>query len=192
MALVIPPGFAQVAWRFMCDGDSEEMLVTCGVASSANAEGLATLCLTAFESGFDSNEMSSSYTFMGTRVAKGQDGGPPEVGEANTVNEGSANPARFAPNTAILVKKLSGVGGRRNRGRFYLPPLWHDMDDTSGAGVMTESARGGIAAAVDQWFSLLDPVILHDSATPGGATPTQVTSLDVQARLATQRRRLRP
>lgn len=193
MSLIIPPGFALITWRFSCDGDSEEMLSTCGVSDEGTANELAQLASDSFTDAFAENMISQSYTFLGCRSAVGQDGGPPDTGEYDTLWVGSADPTRYAPNTAILLKKTTGVGGRANRGRMFLPPIWHEMggSNVSAAGVMGLDVVGEIQTAVDTWFGPLEPVILHDDSSPV-SVPTPITAITVQARLASQRRRLRP
>lgn len=192
MALVIPEGAAQVSWRFLCDGDAEEMLVTCGLGGVGSAADTCAAAVAAFEAAFAGNEISQSYTFVGTRATVGTGDVFPEVASLDVVYGGTANPARFAPNTCILVRKNTVLGGRANRGRFYLPPLWHDMDDTSAAGILSTDAVSGLQAAIDTWFDSLAPVLLHDEESPAAGLVTAITSLSVQARMATQRRRLRP
>jgi hypothetical protein len=97
------------------------------------------------------------------------------------------------PNTAALVHKKTAFGGRAGSGRFYIPGI---ADSTvSNAGVITGTtvaAYNGWLAAYLSGFSPVDAdlVLLHGEGSPI-TTPTPVTSLECDARVATQRRRLR-
>jgi hypothetical protein len=101
---------------------------------------------------------------------------------------GSANSA--APNVAVLVRKITGFAGRRNRGRFYVPGV--EEDNIDGAGVLDTTSLGQWQSAATGWFNSMvtagfDPVINHDDLS----VLTTVTAYTVQAKCATQRRRLR-
>lgn len=95
-----------------------------------------------------------------------------------------------APNTAFLFSKQTDFGGRKNRGRFYLPGVTEGS--INGAGDLMSSwvtdlnTASGLALA-SLVSNDLPMVILHASV----GAPTEVTSMPVSARVATQRRRLR-
>lgn len=121
-------------------------------------------------------------------------------------NEGTSNVATFsvpgglnvdcAPySVATLVHKISGVPGRRNRGRWYLPGVNEDAVDA--AGVISPAIYAPFQARMDAFQEALDDanlkgVIFHNPPL-GGGTPasTEILSFQVDARVATQRGRLR-
>lgn len=104
---------------------------------------------------------------------------------------GQANPGNTV-NTTFLVKKITGVTGRKNRGRMYLPGVAEFGVDPNG--VLDESYRDGVQAAVSAWYAWTtadfagDMCILHTSV---GDDPTDVLSLLVDPRAGSQRRRMR-
>lgn len=95
------------------------------------------------------------------------------------------------PQVSLLVRKVTGARGRRNRGRQYWPMLLGD-ESTAGTGEILPTARDGFQTGFDAFFDALTelgipPVILHND----GSTPTAMTNYLVEAKIATQRRRLR-
>lgn len=95
------------------------------------------------------------------------------------------------PQVSLLVRKVTGNRGRRNRGRQYWPMLLGD-ESTAGTGEILPTARDGFQTGFDAFYSAmvelgLPPVILHND----GSTPTPLTGFLVEAKIATQRRRLR-
>lgn len=198
MPVIIPPGFSYFELIINLIGDSEDMLLTTGVqhAAGVNPTVSGYTALANLIAGQLDDRISSSYSFTGWRARQGQDGDP-------LVFEGTLSPAvvgdRTSPvnpsNTAVLVRKVTGVGGRRNTGRWFIPGVINA--DQTDAGVMTTAAAAAWQSALDLIVAgvpALSPdqfenlVILHSDSTP----PTDVTNLNVQLRLATQRRRLRP
>jgi hypothetical protein len=94
------------------------------------------------------------------------------------------------PNVAYLVKKTTNLGGRKNRGRLYLPGV--DELHVDAVGTIDATRRTAIQNAINTWVadciaSDMQPTILHHSIT----APTDVATFVVQPVVATQRRRLR-
>lgn len=117
--------------------------------------------------------------------------GPSGTFVGNIPGLGNLDPA--PPNTALLVRKLTGFGGRQGTGRFYWPGIADtQIDDGGNLGPATvadlqadfNSAHGYLVA------NALVPVLLHGADEPIQA-PMPITSFAVQSRVATQRRRLR-
>jgi hypothetical protein len=118
------------------------------------------------------------------------------VAAANT--HGDRAPSMLPANCACLIRKTTDFAGRKNRGRIYIPGLPSDSTaldaDTN---TLTEAKRIAWQTAADNFFIALtasedgdplQPVILHPSPS---TTVTEVRTFSVQARLATQRGRLR-
>jgi hypothetical protein len=90
----------------------------------------------------------------------------------------------------MLISKNTALGGRRGRGRIFMPGLPASSLDNSGTWV-----AGQPSDMADDWQEIWDAmafvgyshVLLHSNAL----TPTPVTSLVGQSRVATQRRRAR-
>lgn len=103
---------------------------------------------------------------------------------------GGAAATTVPPNVALLVRKNTASGGRKNRGRMFVPGIVEGNVDQSGD--MDGTVLGNWQTALDDFLDGLDTaqhtmVLLHGDDTD----PTTVTSLTAQVRVATQRRRLR-
>lgn len=103
-----------------------------------------------------------------------------------------ANPG-VTPNTALLVKKATEVGGRQGRGRMFQPGVPSNQVDDDG-----NVKPGFLGTANSNYGDFLSKIaadqlpmaLLHNEGSPTAA-PFEVTSLTPGAVLATQRRRLR-
>lgn len=90
-----------------------------------------------------------------------------------------------------LVRKVTASGGRKGRGRMYMPGVFTGMLNAD----MSTIASATITAMNTAYLNFLvalqtattDMYLLHADAT----APTQVTDLLVQSAVATQRRRIR-
>jgi hypothetical protein len=96
-----------------------------------------------------------------------------------------------SPNVCALLQLTSGLVGRKNRGRIFLPGILAD-EDVLTDGSIDPTARAAIQDNMDDLGAALaavdvHPVILHS----GVGTPTSVSGLTVASYTATQRRRLR-
>lgn len=194
MTLVIPPGYAQAAFRFSLTGDPEVMVTTVGVNMDSfsgtaveSAEALAAHWLDAFgAAGYP-----STWQFRGVVLRVGQDGGPPVIAEAPRNVAGTASLNCLPNNCAILVRKQSDLGGRAGRGRFYLPPCYLSEANVNNNGVIDSAGLPNLQTAMDDVFTGFNWVILHDDVGPP-IVPTPITGFSVQSQIATQRRRMRP
>ena len=102
---------------------------------------------------------------------------------------GTASGTGWSPQVCFLIRKVTAVGGRRNRGRWYLPGGSEGDVDTNGD--IPAGALAVVNTNVNNFFSDITTAdfgfcILH---ADGGA-PTDIVDLVPSARCATQRRRL--
>jgi hypothetical protein len=95
-----------------------------------------------------------------------------------------------APNTSFLFSKQTAMGGRKNRGRLYLPGVLEgaigDGGDLGSSWITDLNAAAALMLA-SLTADGLPMYILHESVD----APTEVTAMFVSSRVATQRRRLR-
>lgn len=117
--------------------------------------------------------------------------GPQATGPSGTYAPSiiSASGDVSAPQAAILVQKHTALGGRHNRGRMYWPGIGEGdvAFGIIGAGQVA-AMQGSMNTALSSLDDVLLPaVVLHSDAS----VPTDITSLNVQTRIATQRRRNR-
>lgn len=197
----IPVGQGLAVWRFLVDGDSEEMVSTCGVDLSGAAgdfqevaEDLRSIFLTDVL-----QEVRNTSTFRGVYLYVGQDGGASAVFEAPDSTPGPASSPGLPSNCALLVNKPTAQAGRRNRGRFYWPCMLAEASvDQNGNLIGGEFAAK--QAVFDAFYDKMangfagqgaaptPPLLFHQT---GDQTPTPVTAFNVQPKIATQRQRMR-
>lgn len=194
--MAIPLEFCEVWFQYQVTGDNEPMYthMAYGVA--------ATIDQTAVDAGYQSWQLHwktrshSTVNLVGGHVLEQTSAGIRrwDAGVATTPGTGTGTP--LPNNCATLLKKSTALGGRRNRGRMYVPcPMEAEVD---GAGICTapsltawntECAKILPGGAVHTAFGFLgDAVVLHEA---GSQTPAVVTDLSPAPKIATQRRRMR-
>lgn len=197
-----PAGFAEVSMQLVLAGFNRPAYVTFGVDptdTDPNVVGAAIMAAAIGSNSFTS-QLDSNVTLSQVRVSLGTDGGEDVVGITNGTSVGLRIKTCLPANCALLVHKATARGGRRGRGRMYVP--WYiDEVDIDEAGIINSTAVGLCNTAFLNFRSLLvsggNPmVLLHQPSEPGTARPTTpgppnaVTSLTVDRLVATQRRRL--
>lgn len=188
MAIEIPNGFAQVALRIDLSGDDEKMFVTFGIEATGDATTVAEAIVAETDGTLD-NLMTAQYAFDGCRVTT------PSVDVLVEVEQivGTAPGEAIPQNSAYLVRKSTGLRGRENQGRFFLPGVPENKVSPTGVidPTWTPGSQINLTAFYDAVLAITevtDIVILHQV---GGPTPTSVLGFGLQSRIATQRRRLR-
>lgn len=127
-----------------------------------------------------------------TRVKMGPDETGPSADFSFTLS-GTDGTTSMPPQVAALVKKNTNEGGRAGRGRSFWPGV--SEADVNQAGAW---GAGPLVANQDRWNDYMDQlalsgltmVVFHSPGAPL-TTPSVVTSLTLDGRVATQRRRLR-
>jgi hypothetical protein len=197
MTLVIPPGFADLAYEIRNDGDPDPWYVTCGIdlGDTDNIPALGIALLGGFTTIMDLLNGSSQNTAV--KITVGQDGASPvrytipRVGPGGVGGSGSA---KLPQNCAALVRKNTALGGRQHRGRLFLPNVL-DEGEVSHVGLIAAPMMTALTTKVDLWFDTFEDtpmVILHNNVGVGDTPdPTPVTSLTCDNVVSTQRRRLR-
>lgn len=200
----IPAGFGNVTFRYKLTGDDEEKTFSLGYRNPAgvsegqlaSAAGIMTAdYITTFHTGATPPEtMLVPWEFVGIR-AKFNAGGTMHELEAETPIIGVAVGAAPVVNTALLVRKKTGLAGRTNRGRMYVP--FYGFDE-SGLDTYGNMDSGDLDILQDLWddFHQLSvtggdwtPVLLH--ADGSVEAPDDITNFQVMPKAATQRRRMR-
>lgn len=121
--------------------------------------------------------------------------GPNATGPSHLepANEPGTAALQQTPAASYLVHKNTADGGHAGRGRLYVPGVPEEDINTDG---LLESGRA--SAVTTAFASILAsangdgciPVVLHAEDSPL-STPSPITSFSCDARIATQRRRLR-
>jgi hypothetical protein len=196
MSARIPPNFAEVWTQFNVTGDNENMYVALGVdlAVGVAANQTDTDVLLAAALGALRPMVSSDYTLGPGHVIWGQDGGDIRIDGTASPAAGTSSAGGAAPNCAVLVRKLTAAGGRRGRGRMYVPGPPDGSVNPNGdlSTAYKTTCTTQVNALLSNMVALVqvDACVLFHDTSP--FTPTTITSLEVQNKIATQRRRLRP
>jgi len=197
--MIIPVNWANWIMRYQFEGDAEPMITTMGVNVSTwggdfveGLEWLSDLWLAAIVSSLSDAVTSGPYS-----LAVGQDGGDPITYEYPATNAGNDSDFPMWPNSAMLIRKDSALGGRRNRGRMYVPGFALRtlvtpaglIDSAYLADFNTNLSTFLATVNAGTGFNATNLGVLH-SEPP--SAPAVITSLTAEAKVATQRRRLRP
>lgn len=196
MGVIIPEGYGLAAFDLQLSGRPTPFVFTLGYGPSTL--GVAEAAWTTVVDGlddanrlFNAPQFSTSYTWLGVRATHMTGTGPIPFTVAKSVT-GTKTEAPLPPNTSFLVRKGTARGGRRGRGRMFLPPAW--------TGEINVDANGNITSGNVTALNLLLSNLLDDMDTAGipavllhsdGGTPDAITAMIAQPLVATQRRRLR-
>lgn len=192
----IPVGAAQASLRWSVAGDPEFMVATIGfvdITAARSAPVVAAAMGTAWDaSTFTTAANIAAGWSAGTILVTVMDATGPLTFEVGTAVGGSGAAGTLPNNCAVLARKFTASGGRRNRGRFYLPPAYFLDTEVNQVGTLDPAVVTEYQGYVDSLLAQmviqdLGPRLLHSDG--GGATP--ITSIVVQPKLATQRKRMR-
>lgn len=185
----IPVGYAQVTHNFIGGAVPQGAVVTYGIAWP----GVTPLTdITIVHGLFTANFLpllNNSVTCDKTIIK----GGPVSTGptyEHTDPEEGGQSGEPEPPQVAYLMKKRTALGGRLNRGRFYLPGVQTshvDLDGSVDGGQLGNLTAAALVLLLGLADADMNMVVLHG----GSSTPTVVTQLLADPFVATQRRRLR-
>lgn len=193
--MIIPVGFAQANFRFGGPAAplGAEMTIGLDVALwGGGPTALATALVADWNTANIDAVMTNKIGMTQCEVKYGPNATGPS-GFWNGSLNGTINAEAVAPNTSVLISKLTAFGGRSGKGRFYLPGFSEGSVNSSGqvdaAGVLATTnafeAWRGLVEARDVGF-----VLLHNPGAPL-TIPTPVTAFACQTQVATQRRRNR-
>lgn len=197
----VPLGYAQARFVFTCAGLVDPMGCTLGVvqvnANPANAAGDINQAFVENILMF-STLMAEGWTYLGTDLTTQLQGGP-SMDHVGVPLSGTIPSATPPPNCALLIRKVTALGGRKNRGRMFMPPATTYETQVDNAGFF---AGATVTALQERWTNFFDalvaaghtPYLFHQYDPDLGELPeipTEITSLSVQSQLATQRLRMR-
>jgi hypothetical protein len=191
-----PPGFGDVSIKLQHVLMPRPAYVTFGVDPVdtdpilvADAIRLAWLASGSLNSKMDASVTASEYI-----VRLGTDGGEDVIGSVTSTTGGGVTQTSTTPNVAALVHKRTARGGRRGRGRMFLP--WFlSTSQCDEAGVITPAIVSALQTAAAVFNGELTTrgtpmVVLHNTGKTSMGAPDRVTSMQVSGLVATQRRRL--
>jgi hypothetical protein len=190
----IPPGFSLMRVHFLVpDGDGHAFCLH-GIKNETGGHDPVTLA-NFFFSQYSGNaffERSNQITCLEVQCTDNNGGVLTQGTSTDAPVAGGESADPLPPNTAVLVRKSTGVLGRNHRGRSYEPGVGLDRVDM-GTGNLSDAAVTAIQGAFDAFFAAqvansMPPYLLHRNPA---VLPTALTNYFVEKLLATQRRRLR-
>lgn len=201
MGVTIPVGFGQYTQPITLIGDTEEMVFTFGFTddTAASANDIATTINNVIfaQPTFAASTVSNQYTLQPGRVTVNRALGTFEGVSSTAARVGTATITCLPQNNAALITKRTARGGRRGRGRMYMPLFFVAEGNVTPVGGILASV---VASTTLDWQTVraqliplnLTMVLLHQSPPVGPPVPPDViTSLTCESVIATQRNRLR-
>lgn len=193
--MFIPPGYANLQLGFRLS-NGRPGLTACGFVAEALDPSDPGQIVGNFTTACDyaQNRCVDSVSLVVARLVIGtSDPSAPIVFEASGDEEGGNTDTGIQPGTALLLTKHTNLGGRKGRGRCYLPGLSEAAVDAGGN--LTGDVSGMRTDAEKFWEDMTFgtplevPVLFHDDDT---TPPSPITDFSMSSQVATQRRRLRP
>jgi len=187
-------------WVLQQAGDSAPFNVTIGF--TATNIGLAGSFIAAMVSGWHDELRDSTTTDLTCVEANGLwfDGTNEHSLLEPLAEAGTGGTGVLPSNCSLLVRKNTSFAGRAFRGRMYWPSMLAEGDvDINGIidGAVVTALQGHFDTLFDDYLDSIPgavPSLLHDKVTDDVLDPTlatPLTSLTVQPKIATQRRRMR-
>lgn len=187
---VIPVGYAQITYEFGGTAlpSGAAMTMGCAIDGSFSGPTAAAAARTALMANLGAY-ISSNVTLLSTTIKVGPTETGPFFTDSTSV-AGTGSATTVPPNVAVLVNKVTASGGRKGRGRMFVPGIPEQDVNPNG------TYATGVAAAWntkledyrdDLIFAELIPVVLHNDATP----PTAITALVLAPLVGTIKQRLR-
>lgn len=186
--MTIPVGYGQITHYFSGTGVPDGAVITYGI-QNPTALSAATCALRAYDA-WDTSNFDASYAAGTTMYQTKCKLGPDATGNFafHVANTGGAGGAAGAAQVSTLVQKQTLTGGRKGRGRFFIPAVPEANVDPGGrltAGTLATLEASGIAMLAALSADSIPMYLLHEDVT----APYEVTELVPSAFVATQRRR---
>lgn len=190
------PGYADVSVEMILTGMTRSAYLTFGVqpVDPDPADVVVEVNSAITAAGSLQSRLDAQVTITSIRASVGQDGGADLVYVLGTSIVGQNNVSALPPNCAVLVHKRTLRGGRRGRGRLFIPWCVSETN-VDEAGLIATAEVTTIQTAMNVFRTALGSfnvpmVILHNPGLSTMGAPDTVTSLVVDKLLSTQRRRL--
>lgn len=196
MSLIIPPGFAHATVPLQHSLLARTAVTTFGIdlAGFAGTDAAAADAVMTCWVNFVAPVIDSNVTAGPVVLTVGQDGSENIVVSGTTSQVGGDSQSSVPPSVAVIINKITARGGRRGRGRMFVP--WAvNTADVSEAGLIASGAQGALTAAFDLFRQCLstsdvDMVLLHSDGISDPGAPNAITNLVTEALIGSQRRRL--
>lgn len=197
MAKDVPVGYVDFILNITRAGDPEPFAVTFGAKTGAGPFDQISLAGVAAAATDQLAELLLSGDTLSEITAYVANDGPPFIYTQAIGTAGDWNGQPLPSNCAVVITKDTGLGGRWNRGRVFWPSIAEGQVD--GNGLITPAIA---QAYSDRWNAFMgqvmnaDPgpqldslVVFHDETL--GLLPTPIINFRAEAKIGTQRRRMR-
>lgn len=195
--MIIPTGYAQANIRFTGDAAPNGSEITLGLDLADFAAGTPTDAASDVADAWS----PTVHTILSFELVLSEvyvKFGPNDVGASGSVARavsGVASGSSVPPNTCILVHKSTTVGGRRGRGRMYVPGM--PEPEVGPHGMLSSGYLNSVQNELDDFYAALTtagltPVVLHAAGITATPAPYEVTGFIAQGLAASQRERMRP
>lgn len=197
MAKNVPVGYVDFVLNITRSGDAEPFAITFGGKVDSGPFTLANTEQVGGAAGAELGELLLSGDTMTQITAYVANDGPPNIFQANINVAGDWTGNPLPSNCAAIITKLTGMGGRWNKGRCFFPSVSEAQVDANGiiAGAIRtaytdrfETFRQDVTVD-DPTCNLSDLVIFHDESLE--MLPTPIVQFSCESKIGTQRRRLR-
>lgn len=190
----IPSGYATVDYRWAPAAAYREAMTTWAFSIAAWDEDVEAIS-DEWNTFFAAIGMPSSSFATGVTVKVGtSDPSAPLVYQFDTAEPGSGSGALLPPNTAMLVVKRTLLGGRKGRGRSFMPsPLEAQISNVGSVdSTFLGNYQDAVVGLIGNTTALLDatatfPFLLHSD---GVTAPTELSDYQTAPVVASQRPRL--
>lgn len=190
MGVYIPTGYAMVRFKWQIQGDNKTQISTLGVTRSAAqdpGDAVSEINLE-WRQAWNDEQFALGDLFLGCDMIYRDSSGELATVEDNTQLAGQATAPTLPTNCAVPVKKVTAVGGRRNRGRMFLPATYIPETSVDRNGGILNAFRVAWQQHMDAFLLALTaagsfehtPVVLHSNPLH---TPTPITSFSVGTRI---------
>jgi hypothetical protein len=191
-----PLGYADVSIQFTRGDMTRMAYVTFGVAVGSLTMGQVVTGLVSTYAGAGglAAMIDNSAAITQTRVSYGTASNEDTVAVDGTNVAGTKSIIGPPPSVCLLIHKQSDRGGRRGRGRMFLPNAIANADLAENGTLLSASVTA-LTTAFNLWVAKiatanLPMAILHSPGKTAPGSPNLVTSFSIDKIVGTQRRRL--
>jgi len=190
MSLRVPLGFYETTIHFQIPGQDGDVVTSLGWFGHDSVDPPDFTAVCTALAGLQGN-ISEECFQVGVSFNLGAATADNPVHEEAVSVPGVASGIQHSPETSILVQKRTALGGRQYRGRCYYPGA--EKNGVGSDGMIGGSIVVGLQTNWDDMLSDMaglgdTPQLFHQKLP---TSPTDITSYTVQAKIATQRTRLR-
>lgn len=195
--MALPVGYAQASFVFQCTGISDPIVTTigCQPQGGISAATIADAVYTSWTSAtapFAPAKVANSYTLTSVDVTLETASGP-VLGQKLVNAAGTMVTVVVSAQVCVIARKQTARGGRKGRGRMFLPGAILVEANIDSAGIILPAFRTTLDTNLTAALSLMSSnsvpaFLLHSDPL---ITPDAIIGMSTVSVCGTQRRRLR-